>query len=105
MGVDIDRITVTYDERAVAVSSALFNGKSLDLILRRKISDTHLTQYGENGLILDLAKERMLKEYAPNCWKYLQLTKRLPDPKTIKCRLLSGQIFIPQGQRLCLLHI
>ena len=70
-GVAVNWTTVKKAERAEAVAAALQNRKNVGLILRCKISSTRLTQYGENGLILDLAKDDLLKNNAPNCWAYL----------------------------------
>ncbi|MDO5112385.1 MAG: extracellular solute-binding protein [Clostridia bacterium] len=71
-GVDVNWTTVKRSERAEAVAAALMNRQSIDLILRCKISSSRLTQYGESGLILDLAKDGLLEKNAPNCWAYLQ---------------------------------
>ena len=70
-GVDVHWTAVAKDKRAEAVHTALTNHQNIDLILRCKLSAGRLTQYGESGLILDLAKEDLLKTYAPNCWAYL----------------------------------
>lgn len=71
-GVMTNWTTVTKDERAEKVYNALVNKQDIDLIMRCKISPRKLTQYGESGLILDLAKDDMLEKNAPNCWAYLQ---------------------------------
>lgn len=71
-GVDIQWTTTTQKERAEAVYTALMNDMDVDLIIRCKVSANRLTQYGEGGLILDLAKGDLLKNNAPNCWAYLQ---------------------------------
>lgn len=63
---------VSKKDRSEAVYTALANKAKLNLIMRCKISATTLTQYGESGLILDLAKDKLLENYAPNCWAYLQ---------------------------------
>ena len=71
-GVDVDWTTVTKDTRSEVVHSALTNHQQYDLILRCKVSATKLLRYGKSGLILDLAKDGLLQQYAPNCWAYLQ---------------------------------
>lgn len=71
-GVDVNWTTVTKDTRSEAVHTALTNHQQYDLILRCKISATKLLRYGNSGLILDLAKDNLLQENAPNCWAYLQ---------------------------------
>ena len=71
-GVKTNWTEVTKETRAEKLHSVLTNGQSMDIIMRCKISATRLTQYGKSGLILDLAKDDMLKKYAPNCWAYLE---------------------------------
>ncbi|NMP37966.1 MAG: extracellular solute-binding protein [Clostridiales bacterium] len=71
-GIDVNWTTVTKDERAKALYDALMNKTPLDLVIRCKVSARRLMQYGESGLILDLAKDGMLEKYAPNCWAYLK---------------------------------
>lgn len=71
-GVDINWTTTSRHEREEAVYTALMNKTDVDLIMRCKIPSSTLYQYGKNGLILDLNKDDMLKNYAPNCWAYLQ---------------------------------
>lgn len=70
-GVKVNWTNVKREERAEAVYTALVNRQSLDLIMRCKLSATRLTQYGESGLIIDLAKDGLLEKNAPNCWAYL----------------------------------
>ena len=70
-GVDVNWTVTNREKRAELILSALTNRKNIDLILRCKVSTNRLTQYGESGLILDLAKDDLLKTYAPNCWAYL----------------------------------
>jgi putative aldouronate transport system substrate-binding protein len=70
--VDVNWTAVEKETRAEEVHKALTNGKKLDLIMRCKLSSNRLMQYGTSGLILDLAKDGMLQQYAPNCWVYLQ---------------------------------
>lgn len=71
-GVNVNWTCVTKSERKEAVYNTLANKADIDLIMRCKIDASDLLRYGENGLILDLAKDDMLKNYAPNCWAYLQ---------------------------------
>lgn len=71
-GVGVNWTTVAKAERSEAIYTALVNKTDLDLIMRGKISAEKLTQYGESGLILDLAKDDLLKNNAPNCWAFLQ---------------------------------
>ena len=71
-GVNVDWTTVSKETRSEAYHNALTNGQQYDLIMRCKISAGKLLNYGRNGLILDLAKDDLLKENAPNCWAYLQ---------------------------------
>lgn len=71
-GVKINWTDVTKSERKEKVNAALTNSSQIDLIMRCKIDTDRLTQYGKSGLILDLAKDDMLKKYAPNCWAFLQ---------------------------------
>ncbi len=71
-GVNINWTTVTTDTRSEAYQTALLNHQQYDLIMRCKLSATKLLRYGKSGLILDLAKDGMLKKYAPNCWAFLQ---------------------------------
>lgn len=71
-GVDVDWTAVKKSDRAEAVYTALTNKQNLDLILRCKLSSKTLSQYGEKGLLLDLAKDDLLKNNAPNCWAYLK---------------------------------
>ncbi len=71
-GVDVNWTTVSKDERAQAVYNALANKQNLDLIMRCKLSAARLTQYGEGGYIIDLAKDGLLQKNAPNCWAFLQ---------------------------------
>lgn len=71
-GVDVNWNTVVRGKRSEAVATALMNQADLDLILRCKISSDKLIQYGESGLVMDLAANDLLKNYAPNCWAYLQ---------------------------------
>ena len=63
---------VRKNERDERVHLALANKNALDLIMRCKLSAERLNQYGRSGLILDLAKDDLLRRYAPNCWAYLQ---------------------------------
>ena len=71
-GVSVNWTTVNKDSRGEEVTAVLSNKAALDIIMRCKISSSRLTQYGESGLILDLAKDDLLKNNAPNCWAYLQ---------------------------------
>lgn len=71
-GVNIKWQSVQSSERKTAVESALIDNQKLDLILRCKISATRLQNYGASGYIIDLAKNDLLKTYAPNCWAFLQ---------------------------------
>ncbi len=71
-GVDTNWTTVTKETRSEKVHTALTNHQAYDLILRCKLSATKLLRYGKSGLVLDLAKDNLLQEYAPNCWAYLQ---------------------------------
>lgn len=71
-GVDVEWDTVSKSTRSEAVHTALTNNQQYDLIMRCKLSSTRLTTYGNAGLILDLAKDDLLKKNAPNCWAYLQ---------------------------------
>lgn len=54
------------------VATALASGEELDLIMYMKISQVSLTEYGNQGLIVDLNEDGMLQKYAPNVWNYLQ---------------------------------
>ena len=71
-GVTINWTTVQRGTRNEEVYKALTNKSDLDLIMRCKIDSDKTTQYGDNGLIIDLAKDDLLKNNAPNCWAYLQ---------------------------------
>ncbi len=71
-GVTINWTTVQRGTRNEEVYKALANKSDLDLIMRCKIDSDKTTQYGDNGLIIDLAKDDLLKNNAPNCWAYLQ---------------------------------
>ena len=71
-GVDIVWTTVKRKDLEEAVFTALMNRADMDLFLRCKIDGSRQIQYGQKGLILDLAKDDLLKKNAPNCWAYLQ---------------------------------
>jgi putative aldouronate transport system substrate-binding protein len=71
-GININWTTIKKENRSQEVYNALTNNLNYDLILRCKVSSEKLYQYGTNNLILDLAKDGLLKKYAPNCWAYLQ---------------------------------
>ena len=71
-GVKVNWTTVSKADRAEAVYNVLINKQDIDVIMRCKISTTRLTQYGESGLILDLSKDDLLMDNAPNCWSYLK---------------------------------
>lgn len=69
-GVNVEWIQVTSSERREKYSAALASGEDLDLIYKCKISQETLQEYGDQGLIVDLAD--YLEEYAPNIWNFLQ---------------------------------
>ncbi|NLG03016.1 MAG: extracellular solute-binding protein [Clostridia bacterium] len=71
-GVKINWTPVASDERKEKIYNVLINQSDIDLIMRCKIKAGLLTQYGESGLILDLSKNDLLKNNAPNCYAYLQ---------------------------------
>lgn len=71
-GITVNWNAVSSSERKEKVYTTLMNKSDVDLIMRCKLSSSLLTQYGESGLILNLAKDDMLQKYAPNCWAYLQ---------------------------------
>ena len=71
-GIDVKWTTASLADSAEMVYTALMNGADVDLILRCRVDSNRLIQYAESGLILDLAKDDLLKENAPNCWAYLQ---------------------------------
>ena len=71
-GVDVNWIGVAAGERDEIINSMLINQNQIDLILRCKVNSTLLTQYAENGYILNLMENDLLQTYAPNCWAYLQ---------------------------------
>lgn len=70
-GVKVNWTPVTKANRTETVTAVLRDKTNLDLIMRCKINSTDLMQYGEKGLLIDLAKDDLLKTYAPNCWEYL----------------------------------
>ncbi len=71
-GVGVDWLTINKANSKELVNVALTNKQDIDLIIRCRIPAETLAQYGDNGLILDLAKDGMLQRCAPNCWAYLQ---------------------------------
>ncbi len=71
-GVDVRWTLTTISDRAEAMYTALMNKSDIDLFMRYRVPSNQLTQYGESGLIVDLAKDDLLKNNAPNCWHYLQ---------------------------------
>lgn len=71
-GVTVSFTDTTKSEREEAVYQTLMNKKDCDLIFRCKLAQNELAQYGENGLILDLFKDDLLKNNAPNCYAFLQ---------------------------------
>lgn len=71
-GIDINWTTIKKSQRDETVATTLMNQSNIDLLLRCKVSSSLLTQYGESGLIVDLAKDDLMATYAPNCWAYLQ---------------------------------
>ena len=71
-GVDVNWTFTEGSNRGELLYTALTNRTDLDLVLRHRVSSSRLMQYGESGLIIDLAKDDLLKTYAPNCWHYLQ---------------------------------
>ncbi len=71
-GVHVNWTLVKSSERKQKIATSLQGGADLDLIMRGKVSIQNLVTYAENGLILDLNKDDLLKKYAPNCYRYLQ---------------------------------
>lgn len=70
--------TDSSSDRKGMTSKALMGGEDYDLICKNKISQTSLVEYGQQGVILDLAD--LLPQYAPNVWAYLQ-----SHPDTLAC--------------------
>ena len=62
------RSTSTRKEK---VATALASGEDFDVILRGKVAASTLQAYGDQGMIVDLMKDDLLKKYAPNCYAYL----------------------------------
>lgn len=71
-GVKINWITERKPKVKERVHIILSNKQDVDLILRTKLSSRQLSEYGENGYILNLMQDELLKKNAPNCWAYLQ---------------------------------
>ncbi|MBP5332174.1 MAG: extracellular solute-binding protein [Lachnospiraceae bacterium] len=65
-------------DRKARVQQALMGEEDFDLILKGKIAQSSLIEYGQQGVILDFAE--YLPQYAPNCWAYLQ-----SHPDTLAC--------------------
>ena len=70
--------TDSSSDRKGMTQKALIGGEDYDLICKNKISQSSLVDYGQQGLILDLAE--YLPQYAPNAWAYLQ-----SHPDTMAC--------------------
>ncbi len=71
-GINVDWVQMQGSEKGEKIAAALSTGDYADLIFRCRLSQETLTEYGEQGLIVDLNENNMLETYAPNTWNYLQ---------------------------------
>lgn len=86
-GIDVDWVQMKGSESGEKIAAALGTGDYADLIIRCRIGQEKLTEYGDQGLIIDLNEDNMLETYAPNAWNYLQT-----HPSTL------ASIMSPEGQ-------
>lgn len=77
-GIKIDWTTVPSTAVAEKLSLAMASKSMPDIFLRCKINPADQLKYGEDGAILDLSKNGMLKKYAPNFYAYME---KYPDVK------------------------